>query len=130
MGGARRHRRTRSQQTHAAPALEVETKRNALTIDGAVVFSAGTSNPSASITFSGEASGYVKFVLGPGTHTLRRESSNHREYCFRYFNLARPHHGIRQRVPVERVLKPRADPASVVSVPVLGGLHHDYRAAA
>ncbi|HEY5374335.1 MAG TPA: integrase core domain-containing protein [Polyangiaceae bacterium] len=53
-----------------------------------------------------------------------------RECCFRYFNLARPHQGIRQRVPVERVLKPRADPASVVSVPVLGGLHHDYRAAA
>ena len=53
-----------------------------------------------------------------------------KEYCFRYFNIARPHQGIRQRVPVERVLKRRADPASVVGVPVLGGLHHDYRTAA
>jgi len=39
-------------------------------IDGTVVFSAGTSKPSASVTFAGEASGYVKFVLGPGTHTF------------------------------------------------------------
>jgi putative transposase len=53
-----------------------------------------------------------------------------KKYCFRYFNVARPHQGLRQQVPVERVLKRRADPMSVVGVPVLGGLHHDYRAAA
>jgi hypothetical protein len=41
-----------------------------VTIDGTVVFSAGTSQPSASVTFAGEASGYVKFVLDPGTHTF------------------------------------------------------------
>jgi hypothetical protein len=39
-------------------------------IDDAVMFSAGTSKPSNSVTFAGEASGYVKFVLGPGTHTF------------------------------------------------------------
>jgi hypothetical protein len=41
-----------------------------VTIDDTVVFSAGTSQPSASVTFAGEASGYVKFALGPGTHTF------------------------------------------------------------
>jgi hypothetical protein len=41
-----------------------------VTIDGTVAFSAGTSKPSASVTFAGEASGYVKFVLGPGPHTF------------------------------------------------------------
>src|SRR5450432_4046665 len=49
---------------------------------------------------------------------------------FRYFNAARPHQGIGQRVPTARVLKGRTDPAGVIAVPVLGGLHHDYRAAA
>jgi hypothetical protein len=39
-----------------------------VTIDDTVVFSAGTSEPSTSVTFAGETSGYVKFVLGPGTH--------------------------------------------------------------
>ena len=41
-----------------------------VTIDDTVVFSAGTSNPSTSVTFAGESAGYVKFVLGPGTHTF------------------------------------------------------------
>jgi hypothetical protein len=41
-----------------------------VTIDGTVVFSAGTASPAASITFAGEASGYVKFALAPGTHQL------------------------------------------------------------
>jgi hypothetical protein len=41
-----------------------------VTIDGTVVFSAGTSKPSASVTVAGEESGYVKFVLAPGTHTF------------------------------------------------------------
>jgi putative transposase len=51
------------------------------------------------------------------------------EYCFRYFNTARPHQGIGRRVPTARLLKGRTDPAGVIAVPVLGGLHHDYRAA-
>jgi hypothetical protein len=46
------------------------SSRLEVTIDGAVVFSAGSSKPSASVTFAGEASGYVKFLLSPGTHTF------------------------------------------------------------
>ena len=53
-----------------------------------------------------------------------------KECCFSYFNVARPHQGIGQRVPTARLLKGRTDPASVIAIPVLGGLHHDYRAAA
>ena len=46
-----------------------------------------------------------------------------------YFNEARPHQGIGQRIPgkppgVADVTKP------IVVMPVLGGLHHDYRRAA
>jgi hypothetical protein len=59
--------------TVGVPINAVTTQGSAhieVTIDGTVVFSAGTSKPSASVTFAGEASGYVKFVLGPGTHTF------------------------------------------------------------
>ena len=52
------------------------------------------------------------------------------KYCFNYFNTARPHQGIGQRVPTARVLKGPTDPTGVIAIPVLGGLHHDYRAAA
>ena len=50
----------------------------------------------------------------------------------RYFNHGRPHQGLGQRVPA------RPDPAGasvrtngpVLAVPILGGLHHEYRRAA
>jgi putative transposase len=47
-----------------------------------------------------------------------------------YFNTARPHQGIGQRIPVsgERASGPLA--SSVIATPMLGGLHNDYRAAA
>jgi transposase InsO family protein len=52
------------------------------------------------------------------------------EYALRYFNTARPHQGIGQRIPVpgDRVRARFA--GSVTALPVLGGLHHHYRAAA
>ena len=53
-----------------------------------------------------------------------------KEYCINYFNIARPHQGIGQRLPTEPAFTASADPAIVVGVPVLGGLHHDYGAAA
>ena len=57
--------------TVGVPISAVTTKGSThleVTIDSTVVFSAGTSKPPASVTFAGEESGYVKFVLGSGTH--------------------------------------------------------------
>ena len=54
-----------------------------------------------------------------------------REYVA-YFNHARPHQGI-DRIPdppaADHTRMPRAD-QRVIAVPVLGGLHHDYRRVA
>jgi putative transposase len=51
-----------------------------------------------------------------------------------YFNTARPHQGIGQHIPDGgRPARARAlDPAprTIVPVPILGGLHHDYRRVA
>ncbi len=48
------------------------------------------------------------------------------------FNQARPHQGIRQRIPDPPALSapPPNQPSKVIAVPVLGGLHHDYRRVA
>ncbi len=53
-----------------------------------------------------------------------------KESCFSYLNVARPHQGIGQRLPTELAFTASAGSAIVVGVPVLGGLHHDYRVAA
>ena len=51
-----------------------------------------------------------------------------RRYC-RYFNNARPHQGIGQKVPDGQ--EPFADSGdTVVAIPILDGLHHEYRRAA
>jgi transposase InsO family protein len=49
-----------------------------------------------------------------------------------YFNQARPHQGLGQRIPELAMLSapPANQPGQVLSDPVLGGLHHDYRRAA
>jgi putative transposase len=49
-----------------------------------------------------------------------------------YCNQARPHQGIRQQIPEQKVGSVPAQHASgkVISFPVLGGLHHDYRRSA
>jgi transposase InsO family protein len=52
-----------------------------------------------------------------------------REYCFQYFNKARTHQGIGQFVPAGSSSSATGC-AGVEAVPVLGGLHHDYRRAA
>ena len=52
-----------------------------------------------------------------------------REYSFVYFNRARPHQGIGQLVPIGAATSASAG-AEVLAVPVLNGLHHDYRRAA
>jgi putative transposase len=45
-----------------------------------------------------------------------------------YFNNARPHQGISQQIPDGRE-RPSGE-GEVVALPVLGGLHHDYRRTA
>ncbi len=54
-----------------------------------------------------------------------------RAYCL-YFNEARPHQGIGQAIPnaAEQESAAPTPAASVESIPILGGLHHDYRRAA
>jgi putative transposase len=49
-----------------------------------------------------------------------------------YFNQARPHQGIRQQIPVPptQLLPPDPTGWKILSFPVLGGLHHDYRRSA
>jgi transposase InsO family protein len=49
-----------------------------------------------------------------------------------YFNQARPHQGIKQQIPELPVpsVPLHNQRAKVIAVPVLGGLHHDYRRVA
>src|SRR5215467_1255880 len=50
----------------------------------------------------------------------------------RYFNRARPHQGIKQQIPEPptQPLPPAPTGGKILSFPVLGGLHHDYRRSA
>jgi putative transposase len=50
----------------------------------------------------------------------------------RYFNQVRPHQGLGQRVPAppEPAAVPWTADGPVLAVPILGGLHHEYRRAA
>jgi transposase InsO family protein len=47
-----------------------------------------------------------------------------------YFNASRPHQGLNQRVPAPPTAIRSTTGGRVVALPVLGGLHHDYRRAA
>ena len=49
-----------------------------------------------------------------------------------YFNRGRPHQGIRQQIPEQHSSGPSIQDAGnkVIALPVMGGLHHDYRWAA
>jgi transposase InsO family protein len=72
--------------------------------------------------------------------SLRRECLDHvlvigglylirilKEYVT-YFDQARPHQGIGQRIPAPRVSLPgEVNARKVMAFPVLNGLHHDYR---
>jgi len=75
---------------------------------------------------------YVERFIG----TLRRELLDHvivlnqahlerllREFIHDYYHIARPHQGLSGETP-----RPQAPPGEgdLVSVPVLGGLHHRY----
>jgi transposase InsO family protein len=50
----------------------------------------------------------------------------------KYFHQARPHQGMSQQIPEQRAESVPPDHASgnILSFPILGGLHHDYRRSA
>jgi transposase InsO family protein len=52
--------------------------------------------------------------------------------CVVYFNRARPHQGINQAIPDEEAVlqHPHEGTGNVISLPILSGLHHDYRLVA
>jgi putative transposase len=52
------------------------------------------------------------------------------ECALSYFNAARPHQGIGQRIPVPGERVPARFAGSLTAPPMLGGLHHDDRSAA
>ncbi len=63
-----------------------------------------------------------------GEHNLQRVLKDY----VAYYNHARPHQGLGQRIPVPLVPNDLAKPrgSSVHVLPILGGLHHQYRLAA
>ncbi len=79
---------------------------------------------------------YIERMIG----TLRRELLNHvivlnqghlerllREYLDQYYHTARPHQGLGGETPALAVLEGEGE---LISVPVVGGLHHRYYRAA
>ena len=62
-----------------------------------------------------------------GEHHLR---SVLEKFSFTYFNVARPHQGLAHRVPAPASTESRNHGGTIVTTPVLGGLHHDYRRVA
>jgi transposase InsO family protein len=72
--------------------------------------------------------------------TLRREMLDHvivlsqrhlerllREFIEDYYHIARPHQGLNGDTPVSQTKRPQIlGPSKLISVPVLGGLHHRY----
>ena len=53
-----------------------------------------------------------------------------REHVGGYFNTARPHQAIGQRVPSRKRTITLDAAGKITAIPVLNGLHHDYRRAA
>jgi putative transposase len=82
-------------------------------------------------------------VCEPFLGSVRRECLDHliilsepqlqqvpAEYALSYFNTARPHQGIGQRLPLPGDRAQAQVASTVAATPVLNGLHHDYRAVA
>ena len=82
----------------------------------------------------------AKSICGKVWGTLRRELLDHvivlneghlkrllKEFIEEYYHLARPHQGLNGATPVLSAKpEPAAEVTRLVSVPVVGGLHHRY----
>jgi transposase InsO family protein len=53
-----------------------------------------------------------------------------KEYVEIYFNRARPHQGLSQAIPLAKLRSLHKVGGKIVQIPILGGLHHDFRWAA
>jgi len=71
--------------------------------------------------------------------TLRRELLDHviilsqshlerllREFIEEYYHVARPHQGLYGETPIPQAKPEISGPSKLISIPVLGGLHHRY----
>ena len=79
---------------------------------------------------------YIERFIG----TLRRDILNHviilnqnhlqrllRAYIDEYYHVARPHQGLDGETPIAQAKhRPIAEPTQIISIPVVGGLHHRY----
>ena len=66
----------------------------------------------------------LDFFLILNERHLRRTMRQYQDY----FNQARPHQGINQRIPCPSDATPlQQATGTIIAHPVLGGLHHDYR---
>ena len=52
------------------------------------------------------------------------------QYGLNDFNASRPHQGIAQQIPVPNPHEIYRKGTKIMSIPFLGGLHHDYEVAA
>ena len=76
---------------------------------------------------SGDAQACLDYILVLGEHHLYRII---REYV-EYFNHARPHQGIEQKIPeASPAVSAKQGKGKIIAFPVLNGLPHDYRLAA
>jgi len=50
-----------------------------------------------------------------------------REFIEEYYHVERPHQGLDGDTPISQTKQPRiSGPSKLISIPVLGGLHHRY----
>ncbi len=76
---------------------------------------------------SGDAQACLDYILVLGEQHLYRVI---REYV-EYFNHARPHQGIEQKIPeASPAVSAKQGKGKIIAFPVLNGLPHDYRLAA
>jgi hypothetical protein len=66
----------------------------------------------------------LNHVIVPGQGRLERLL---REFIEDYYHIARPHQGLNGDTPVSQTKQPQiSGPSKLISIAVLGGLHHRY----